>query len=628
MSTHPAVASDLQAQRQAQVQHLFRQHYADVFRADGHCVLPELTDQRAYLWASCAFLGGDAALVAKAHAMLTHALGHGRGHFWTSAVASILTHHHDRLECGLRDRLATALAKGLPGEMGQACRGYNDNYPAMAACSTVLGGQYVGDAKAVEAGRETLRSFARLHARRGVLSEHTSPTYSPITLTCLAEIAEHAQDAECRALARDAEQRVWLDLFAHFHPGTGILAGPYSRAYLADLCGHFHNAHTVLWIALGDAVVATPEKVAFPWDGRMLPHGSTPAFVKGHVAWQSLPRYHLPEGFADLALRKRDGCHVRATAEQASYPRNFWSMQRHPTTPTMEFPAGPFAITTWLRRTFALGSASATFLDGNQHAGVHLTYAPSGQATGAHDLATVFSRYLIGDVPTDASAMINDLGRTVTVQDEGRVLAACSPRPTWGSSPSIPDTATTPVTHLRLSLFFTCFHGAEQEVWLGSERMTAWTGQSLASESIFVRDGSIFIAIHPAIGADLGRAAAITVERSGPFGIISLVNYAGTARTFAPEELLTCGNGFHMSVADAADFDGDFAAFRAHHAALTLTDRFVPDDGLRYLDATLDGKRLALALSPMSAGIQYRTINDALVPEPAFAVDGMPAFNR
>lgn len=256
--TMSAAATDLQAQRRSQVQHLFRHDYADVFAADGRCVLPEWTDQRVYLWASCAFLGGDAALVAKAHAMLTLALDHGRGHFWTSAVASILTHHHDRLESGLRERLASELAKAFPGEMGQACRGYNDHYPAMAACSTVLGGQYVSDTAAVAAGRETLRSFARLHARCGVLSEHTSPTNSPITWTCLAEIAEHAQDAECRDLARAAEQRVWLDLFAHFHPGTGILAGPYSRAYLADLCGHFHNAHTVLWIpqARGDIGVS------------------------------------------------------------------------------------------------------------------------------------------------------------------------------------------------------------------------------------------------------------------------------------------------------------------------------------------------------------------------------------
>ena len=56
----------------------------------------------------------------------------------------------------------------------------------------ILGGEYFGDAAAVEHGMWNLRQLRDLLTRRGLLSEYTSPTYSPLSILNLAEVARAA----------------------------------------------------------------------------------------------------------------------------------------------------------------------------------------------------------------------------------------------------------------------------------------------------------------------------------------------------------------------------------------------------------------------------------------------------
>lgn len=124
--------------------------------------------------------------------------------------------------------------------------------------STLVGGWRVGAEGVAEGAIESLKGLVELLNRRGLLSEHTSPTYSAITLTCLADIVELSENAEARELALHAEERVWEDVLAHFHVPTGTMAGPFSRAYTADLLAHPHNIHVVLRMILGEVAFVSP----------------------------------------------------------------------------------------------------------------------------------------------------------------------------------------------------------------------------------------------------------------------------------------------------------------------------------------------------------------------------------
>ncbi len=326
------------------------------------------------MWLPLAFLAGEAVHVRRANALLRVAAPLGGGHFWSSAVTSVLARFRDRLDADVREALTARLHGMVAEESRQRFRGYNDNFPAMATLAAVVGGPLVGNPEGVEGGRESLRGLRALLARRGMLSEHGSPTYTPITLPCLAEIAELAPDEESRELAQWAEGRVWMDLLSRYHRATSFIAGPHSRACTADLCAHLHNAHTVLHQVLGDAVFVNPLTALDPPLAGQVLHGTGLDFMWSHVAWQSTPTCQVPDEAPALALTPPRRRTIRASAEQAAFPRGFWQQPAHPRTPLAEFAAGEMHTHTHLREDFAVGTSDRPFLDGYQHAAFHVVY--------------------------------------------------------------------------------------------------------------------------------------------------------------------------------------------------------------------------------------------------------------
>lgn len=618
---HGVASPALQADRRTRVQTLHRLHCFDGFHDDGSPVCGEVADWRGNLWHSLSLLVGNEAHVRRANAMLRHARTRGGGHFWSSAACSILVRFSDRLEADVRAGLLERVSELLEGEVHQRFRGYNDNFPAMAAVTLILGAELTGQSRYREAGLACLRSGVDLLNRRGVLSEYGSPTYTPIVLTCMAEIVEHSADTDARRLARRIEQQVWFDLLGRFHPPTSTLAGPYSRAYTVDLCAHPHNAHVVLYQVLGDAVFVNPTNALFPYvDGRQVRHGRGD-FIQAHAAWHSTPTYHVPAGAVALALEKPMPSVMRVSSEQAAYPRNFWKPERHPHTPLAECAAGPMHPASFFDHDFAFGTADRPFLDGCQFTPFHAVYRRRAPAKDLRDVGTLFSRFISDDRPPRADRLIVEEGRALAVAAQGAAMLLYRPNPTWGCTPLVADHATTPVQSLKVSLVVPCQYGRPEEIWIGGERARPWCGESVDPASVYLRDGRLYVALHPLTDTNFGRSHAVRLEETDGFGLISLVHYQGPPRIFSDSELMACRAGFVIELAGADDWPS-FEAFRQFHAAPEIQDTWHEGDAMRQVTYRREGLELAMRISPFSDGIQLRTVNGSPVPEPRFEIVG------
>lgn len=167
----------------------------------------------------------------------------------------------------------------------------------------------------------------------------------------------------------------------------------------------------------------------------------------------------------------------------------------------------------------------------------------------------------------------------------------------------------------------TCFWGQPDEVWLGDRQARPWEGGSEQPCAVFLRDGPIFVALHPLLSCNHGRRAAVRLESSDGFGLVSFVNFEGEPRTFRDEELFATHNGFVAEVSAAADWTS-FEAFRRFHATPRIADTYAPGDRMRFVRYAREGLTLEIEVSPFADGIKRASVNGALVSSPRFTITG------
>jgi hypothetical protein len=128
----------------------------------------------------------------------------------------------------VRDSLREAAGAIRRRDMGA----HYTNIAALGTFVTLVGGEWLGD--------EDLRAygfsrFAALqdHVNRngGSFEEYNSPTYSRVTMTALLLLRWLDPDTAVRDGVEDLLDLLWESVSLHYHPATGQLAGPHSRAY-------------------------------------------------------------------------------------------------------------------------------------------------------------------------------------------------------------------------------------------------------------------------------------------------------------------------------------------------------------------------------------------------------------
>ena len=556
-------------------------------------------DTRETLWLCFGLLDGDASDVALANLLLAD-LQQTPHHstrspeealatfdiFTTNHSVQMLVLYADKLAPGVRRKLEVWARDALgdyPGDRQSDYQfhGANDNMPAKATMGLILGGEYFGDAAAVEHGLWNLRQLRDLLTRRGLLSEYTSPTYTPLSIINLTEVAEHARHPEARELAARCVERIWADALGHYHAPTGMMGGPYARAYAADSAGHLNAMGILLWGVFGDEVFPHPTEELRRAPVRLLHHYSTPSQVS-LLAWLTSVAVTPPPALIGWMRQRKYPFHLCASAERGGDG------------------AGEVLTTHYQEEEFAIGTAEGETWTALQSEAFFLQYALRQPVEGVEDRRTVFARYLINDQePLDDQHLLKPHGCIHTVQSGRTVLALARP---------VLELEGQPISALKFSVILTTHFGPVGSV-------------ELRDGHVFIQDGPVFLALRPLNMTDWGRQDAVRMEPVEHYQVLSLYNYEGEQRAFTGKELGRTLNGFVAVVGLARE--ESYEEFCRRIIAAELLDYW--HLGMRTTRYRLGDLTLGLSYAVEADRVRYATINAHPVERPIWKADGLPA---
>ena len=587
------------AERRAEVIRLVSEFSHAWYDADAVWIGAERQpDTRETLWLCFGLLDGDASDVALANLLLAdlEQIPHHPTRsqeeesatfdiFTTNHTVQMLVLHAAKLAPGVRRKLegwAREAQGDYPGDRQSDYQfhGANDNMPAKATMGLILGGEYFGDADAVEHGLWNLRQLRDLLTRRGLLSEYTSPTYTPLSIINLTEVAEHARHPEALELAARCVERIWADALGHYHAPTGMMAGPYARAYAADSTGHLNAMGILLWGVFGDEVFPHPIEELRRARVRLLHHHSVPSQVS-LLAWLTSVAV-APPALIEWMRQRKYPFHLCASAERGGDG------------------AGEVLTTLYQEAEFAIGTAEGEIWTMLQSEAFFLQYAIRQPVEGVEDRRTVYARYLINDQkPLDEEGLLKPHGCVHTVQSGRTVLALARP---------VLELEGQPISALKFSVILPTHFGPVGRV-------------ELRDGHVFIQDGPVLLALRPLNATDWGRQDAVRLEPVEHYQVISFYNYEGELRAFTGKELGRTLNGFVAVVGLARE--ESYEEFCRRIAAAELLD--YSHLGMRTTRYRVGDLTLGLSYAVEADRVRYATINGHPAERPIWKADGLPA---
>ena len=556
--------------------------FAQRYHADGSWISkatkPPQTRER--YWACFALYANDYAELADAVIRPTqsHTLGvDGFNIFSTNIATALLFEHEQSMADDVREKLRTLVARGLEPTGSNRSpdyqfHGYNDNMPAKATMGMILGGELLNHQAGFEHGLWNLRQFAALLARRGVQHEWNSPTYTPLTIHAISTIAQHTQSDEVRSLALAIEHRLWIDLAARFHPELGVVSGPYSRAYAADLVVHVSSVSQMLSFVLGDVAKPSAEFIfekdeistLETRDQTVVHHHGDIAFNIASGCWFASGHYHLPEQADALFKQRNYPYRVVATTEMGNV--------------NAEFVARSGLIQTHLERDFALGTTTTGLCGGEQTADYFVTYKRRQSIERTFDVGTVFYKMLLDDeqpgqwqqaMDSDTDQRyqhggekdyVTSYANTFAVQDSACALLLSSPHLALaGIKEQEQSECIMPaksICRLSEAVVFGCHNGYEvDELVINGKSQDRWAGEVPRGAWIVCRRGQLLIGIRPLVYTRTLGEPRIILDSNDRYNFIRILFYEGYARTFSVDELRYVIGGFVAEHACADDFE-------------------------------------------------------------------------
>ena len=248
-------------------------------------------------------------------------------------------------------------------------------------------------------GMNALYALAHLSDTRPVFSEWNSPTYSPISLHCLAKIVELIDDPEAKGLALRIEQKLWHEILGLYHPNLSLSCGPWSRAYRCDMLGQISQMR-ILLAYLG---ISKDRSVVELFDERqkdvVFHHDGDIPFMWSGPAWQMAGRFHVP-------------CDALRELEHRRFPHRFeaairWKSTGHIDPKTRKFvpvqgdalPGGEGAIVQVQRKSWSLGWRTRTGI--GQSFPINLHYALRPAVRTMRDVRSVTAGVLFHKAPEE-----------------------------------------------------------------------------------------------------------------------------------------------------------------------------------------------------------------------------------
>lgn len=545
--------------------------------------------------------------------------------FQSNLFAGLLFEHHDKLTPKAREVMewhAREVFKTYGGAAQSDYRfhGANDNMPMMATRGLILGGAILRDRAAWDYGVWNLNEFRRLLCRSAWASEFNSSTYSAVTVTNLAKIAELAPDPEVRRVALDCEARLWAELLLHFHPGTKLTAGPQCRAYEIDYAGHTHSLQAVLWMLFGpEATGRDPIASYFTPDGAEVIHFDGCYFQSVCEYCDMLDaHFHVPENLAPLISERRYPALLMGRSE---------GMNRY------NGCVGEYRTTTWMEEAFSLGTVDTPLCSGNQTAQLYATYKRRSEVKDFRDAATVFYQYYMHDVPLgdkvrsidgqfSGERFFGGEGWSYAIQKENTAVLLTVADPTRGPLST---------GKMALNVIFPAHYGRISRSIIGAGPVRdGAVGESAEVEPVSVEAGEVFIHIQPLIPTSLPRKAAVRFRSYEAYEALELVNFERDREfVFTPNRLETVLNGMVFTIDDKSKWPS-LEAFHTARSRAVFHDYL--DDSTRYFRYRRDDVEFEVVYSPVKFGVQTRAVDGRTIPLPVmytnqFDADTLPLLS-
>jgi len=229
--------------------------------------------------------------------------------FIGAALCHMLVEHPDRLGAELKAEVGAALERAAWSIFRRNVQPGYTNIAIMGAAVTGCAGELSGNPLLGEYAARRLETFLDYTAEQGGLNEYNSPTYTFVALHETERILQLVKEnSRLIAAAGKLHHSLWGELARRFHPATGQLGGPQSRAYTEYL-----SATTAAFLreATGVAVpVADPEAgsdvglLAFHYEG--VRHLPCPEEFRARFATLPEPEQQIVQRFVARAKPEMD----------------------------------------------------------------------------------------------------------------------------------------------------------------------------------------------------------------------------------------------------------------------------------------------------------------------------------
>jgi len=617
--------SGMQSRRAAYFAHV-RAQATTLFRPDGSYQPATEPDGRIAYWVLPAFLASPLP-AEREFGLRVYASGAGWNAFdifMTSSVAAHLARHHDELSPELRQRSEEHLARfAVAGDGRQPSadvydymfHGFNDNMPAMATRTLILAGDLLGRPDCTDAGLFRLEGLAAHFQRRGLLSEHTSPTYTPICLCSLLDIAECSSHREARELAQACADRILLDLLGHWHWETGSSGGTTPRAYTVDVTQTLSVLNAYMWYISGHPLTIDPRLSGY--DGPMH-HGRNLSFnLAQFVEVMQATHGGIRPALVDFARRPRLCPYtIRATSDwaganegggcRAVQTRSYQQPQYWLATSSTSNTGGNAGQALLLHGALAAVPQPASWRDRVAFWTRLVADAPDyGEpvASGASPHAGTLAHRQAG--PPAEAVHINDWGRYHTLQQGGSAMLV------GGVSPDLDGRE---VARLDFAFLVTAFCRQPDEMCEGDKARPAWDGDAAPGCWQFLRYGEVYLGLRMSVRAD---GAACPVRRAIRNGYLRLeAPLLGRGPRRIDSAFRTWADiGLLVEIGARAEA-GSFAEFRRavqstawefHHNFYRCSRWLARNGELQIVDSTLSGT------------VRFVAADGAVEPETHFA---------
>lgn len=217
--------------------------------------------------------------------------------FIGSGLCHMLVEHPGKLDAELKREITAALERAAWSIFRRNIQPNYTNIALMGAAVTGCAGEILDNAILREYAKNRLAKFLAYTRETGGINEYNSPTYTFVALFEVERILQLVREPETRSHAGELLRLFWNELANHFHPATGQLGGPQSRAY-----GDFLPADNARFIREATGVeipIAAPGKEGeefchFTYSG--IRHRPCPPDIAVRFA-------RLPEPETEVALR-------------------------------------------------------------------------------------------------------------------------------------------------------------------------------------------------------------------------------------------------------------------------------------------------------------------------------------